>query len=777
MNLPPLVYAIVLTWNSGTDALACLASLVEQDYSNLRVLVVDNASHDGTLQAIAARFPQADLLQLDQNHGYAGGNNFGIGRALLAGASYVLLLNPDTIVERTAVALMISAAEADPHLGILGPAIISCRDPDLVYMGGRIDWRSGDGIEILATASQLDASPINVEYLSGCALLVKADVIDKIGLLDERYFSYYEDVDWCLRCKHAGYSCAVIPEARVHHQNTADVQVTDPVRSLYYPRRNQFLFLHAYGHNGDWRFVRPILGMRLNEYNQLIGRGALTRARTLVDGVWDGMHGVSGECVRRAPTIVLTLFAAAARLYAIRQHTYHAWRQWRSQIRQVRHTWRQRLGQLPIPGQGARQAIRQCAKSVRQIARWIVRPRIYRLAQTLPAQLPHPLPVTVVGYISATTGMGEAARGTIQALQHVHHPLHYIDIESSPTLRPNDMPANGQLMRGLRVNLIHTNAVNVWQNYQQMPANFFTNKPNVGFWYWEMPYFPARWYGAFALFDEIWVGSRYTQAALSAVAPVPIVHMCPLVQPASPATLERVSLGLPPKRFMFLFSFDVSSIPERKNPWAVIRAFQRAFGAPTQGPLLVLKINNSDRIAGRNDHLGIPLNYMEKLASALENVNGILLNKRYERSVNSALMASCDCYISLHRCEGFGLTIAEAMYFGKPCIATGYSGNMDFMTPANSYLVGYRLVDLERDWGVYESNNYWAEPDEEHAAELMTTVYDCQEDAAARGRLAAQDIQRMYSPQAVGQAMQQRLQLLTWRWQSSRRLRLWHAGV
>ncbi|MBU0491484.1 MAG: glycosyltransferase [Chloroflexi bacterium] len=759
MSPPPLVYAIVLTWNSAADVPACLASLVEQDYdANLHVLVVDNGSHDGTPQAVAAGFPQVELLQLDRNHGYAGGNNLGIRQALAAGASYVLLLNPDTIVERAAVAVMAAAAEADPALGMVGPALVSCHDPDRVYVGGWIDWRSGDGRETLATATDLLAPRLEVEYVPGCALLVKTEVVGQIGLLDERYFAYYEDVDWCLRAKQAGYSCAVTPQARVHHQNTVDVQIMESVRSMYYPRRNQLLFLHTYGRKGDWRVMRRNLGLRLNEYNTLVGRDAAARARTLVDGMWDGVRGISGAGVGRAPVVVLILFAAAARLYAIRRRALRVGRQWPAQVQRAQRACRRRLS------------------PARQIVKRIVRPLDVRMAQTLPAQLPPPLPVTVVGYIGVSSGMGEAARGTIQALQHVQHPLHYIDLELTPTLTPADMPPNGQPTSWLRVNIIHANAVNVQPIYRLLTADFFANKPTVGFWYWEMPSFPARWYGAFALFDEVWAGSRYTQAALAAVAPIPIVHMRPLVRPAPPAAVDRADLGLPPDRFVFLFSFDVLSILERKNPWAVIRAFRQAFGAPTTGPLLVMKINNSDLVAGRDRELGLPTGYVEKLATALHDVNGILVDKRYDRATNSALMAACDCYVSLHRCEGFGLTMAEAMYLSKPCIATGYSGNLDYMTPTNSYPVGYRLVELERDWGPYESGDYWAEPDEDHAAALMTTVYDRPEEAAARGSLAAHDIRHMYGSQAVGHAMQQRLQLLAWRRQSARRFWLWRGA-
>ena len=224
--------------------------------------------------------------------------------------------------------------------------------------------------------------------------------------------------------------------------------------------------------------------------------------------------------------------------------------------------------------------------------------------------------------------------------------------------------------------------------------------------------------------------------------------------------MSRDQLGLPADRFIFLFYFDACSILERKNPWAVLRAFQQAFGKPTSDPLLVFKLNNRDLTVGREAEFGLAAGIMDELQLALVQVNGLLLDKRLDRATTSVLMASCDCYVSLHRCEGFGLTMAEAMYFGKPCIATGYSGNMDFMTPSNSYPVGYRLVPLAQNWGPYEAGDQWAEPEIDHAAALMQQVYTHPAEVARRGQIAAADMRRAYSAAAVGQAIQRRLQLL-----------------
>jgi len=411
---------------------------------------------------------------------------------------------------------------------------------------------------------------------------------------------------------------------------------------------------------------------------------------------------------------------------------------------------------------------RKIANNARRMAKRVLMPTAYTLAQPLPSRLPDAPPVVVLGHISGSTGLGEVARGSVLSLQAIGHPVSYIDIAPVPTLTASEMPLNSPLPGSThKVNLLHVNAGFVEQTFRKMKPGFFKDQTNIGFWFWEMPIFPEQYYGAFSLFDEVWISSFYTQAAVSAMSPVPVVYMPCLVDPAPPAKMSRADFGLPEERFVFLFSFDACSMVERKNPWAVIRAFQQAFGAPESGPLLVVKLNNADLAANRQGDWGLSPDALADLVSEVQAVGGIILNQRFDRFANSALMQTCDCYISLHRCEGFGLTMAEAMYFGKPCIATGYSGNMDFMTPANSYPVGYRLVKLERNYGPFLAGDFWAEADVEQAAKWMQQVYSQPEEAAARGRLAAEDIRRMYSASAVGLAMQRRLKLVTLRKQGA----------
>jgi glycosyltransferase involved in cell wall biosynthesis len=193
--------------------------------------------------------------------------------------------------------------------------------------------------------------------------------------------------------------------------------------------------------------------------------------------------------------------------------------------------------------------------------------------------------------------------------------------------------------------------------------------------------------------------------------------------------------------------FDMHSYVERKNPHAVIEAYRRAFEPRARQTQLVIKAS----------HLEAYPDAAARLSADLESVGGILISNSMNRSELSMLFAACDGYLSLHRCEGFGLTIAEAMVLGKPVVATGYSGNMDFMNASNSYPVRYRLTELDRDHGPYRRGTHWADPDLDHAAELMRQVFEQRGDARQKGITAAADIARWHSSLSAGQGVIERL--------------------
>jgi GT2 family glycosyltransferase len=217
----PRVYIVILNWNGKEDTLQCLHSVQEVDYSRYRVLVVDNASDDGSVDAIRAAFPAVELVVNESNLGFAAGNNEGMRYALQRGADCLLLLNNDTRVDPKVLTALVRACEANPALGLASPKVYYFDRPQVIYYAGaRRGWLPllprlvGAGEEDHGQCEQ----PQEVDYVWGQAMFIKREVIEKIGLLDPRFFMYYEDADYCLRAREAGYRIACVPSARVWHK-------------------------------------------------------------------------------------------------------------------------------------------------------------------------------------------------------------------------------------------------------------------------------------------------------------------------------------------------------------------------------------------------------------------------------------------------------------------------------------------------------------------------------------------------------------------------------
>ena len=247
MNKSPLIYIIVLNYNRKDDTLDCLSSLFRMDYPNFKVLMVDNASSDGTADAVRREYPQAEVLQNEKNLMYAGGNNAGIKLALEHGADWVLLLNNDTVVDERLLSEMADAADAHPEAGVLGPMIYyypaggragarwrraearamrprgparSWQPETIWYAGGVVKlWM---GLTAHRGLRETDTGRYGkveqTDYVTGCAMLVSRECLDKVGLLDTSYGMYAEDVDFSLRARKAGFKLLFSPEGKVWHK-------------------------------------------------------------------------------------------------------------------------------------------------------------------------------------------------------------------------------------------------------------------------------------------------------------------------------------------------------------------------------------------------------------------------------------------------------------------------------------------------------------------------------------------------------------------------------
>jgi hypothetical protein len=248
--MPPHVTVIVLSWNNATDTLACLDSLAAVEYPDYRVLVVDNGSEDGSPDQIRDAWPEIELLETGANLGYAGGNNAGIRRALAQGADYVCLLNNDLTVAPDFLGELVRTAESDPQAGLLGPKVYRRESPDRLQSAGMAPRRAGQWE--LRGLGELDEGQYDslayTDVLSGCALFVGRGTLERIGLLDERFYLYDEDLDWCLCALEAGYRNRFVPGARVYHRS-ADPDDGGEARRVYYISRNRHLLYrkHRFG--------------------------------------------------------------------------------------------------------------------------------------------------------------------------------------------------------------------------------------------------------------------------------------------------------------------------------------------------------------------------------------------------------------------------------------------------------------------------------------------------------------------------------------------------
>jgi glycosyltransferase involved in cell wall biosynthesis len=358
--------------------------------------------------------------------------------------------------------------------------------------------------------------------------------------------------------------------------------------------------------------------------------------------------------------------------------------------------------------------------------------------------------VRVAGYFQGVMGTGEHGRQLAGALRGQGVPL------SLTTLHPDGSPEDDELAqagepdapsgRFSSFNLLCANADMVPAVAGQLGDAFFSGRYTIGFWAWEISSFPAQFSAAFEYVDEVWVGSRHVRDAVATAASVPVVAIPQPVSLRTPSADATPSFELPPG-YRFLFAFDYLSVFERKNPIDTIEAFRRAF-APGEGANLIVKSLNDEYA---------PEAHAQLRALAGEHPDVHLVAERLTQPDRNALMNAVDCYVSLHRAEGFGYTLAESMWLGKPVIATGYSGNVDFMTPENSYLLDYRLVPIGAGSEPYPADAVWAQPDVDQAAAYMRQVFEDRDEAARRGARAAEEIRNSHGPEAAGRAMVARL--------------------
>ena len=327
----PLVAIVVLNYNGLDDTLKCLASLREVSYSPSMLILVDNGSNIDPEPRARGVCATLTVIKTGANLGYAGGNNIGIRRALEQGAEFVLILNNDTTVDPSIVSTLIDAFAGDPALGIVGPVINFIDEPGTVRTDG-VRFNTGPGTEFFQRLPiplrPGVRTPVPVDIVNGCCMMVKSEVFRSVGLFDEKLFIVHEESDLCLRAQRLGFVCAVLGETLVWHKGSSAFQRAGLKLQRYFDTRNLFYLIRRHsGRVGQsrrqksslWHYVR----YAYYRYAIEIESGQAAAGRAVADGVWDALLGQTGpyderrRCIGRY--LVRRFFAAVQAMSWIRR--------------------------------------------------------------------------------------------------------------------------------------------------------------------------------------------------------------------------------------------------------------------------------------------------------------------------------------------------------------------------------------------------------------------------------------------------------------------------
>ncbi len=372
---------------------------------------------------------------------------------------------------------------------------------------------------------------------------------------------------------------------------------------------------------------------------------------------------------------------------------------------------------------------------------WRLEPRSVLVRPSVPSAFEpvssvgfNPNGINVVGYLGFDASLGDVARRALRCLAEAHVPHVGIDHHRTASPRTADPPSTTRTAH-FATNLAFVNADQFHFFVADHGPTLLAGRRTVAYWFWELEQVPAHMLEALAHVDEVWAGSTFVASAFAAVTDKPVRCVpLPVAEP-QPSAIGRADLGLPAERFTFLVMLDYFSVAERKNPLGAIEAFRRAFPEPSEaGPVLVVKTVNGSRRWRQHERV---------LMAAAGRDDILVRDVHLPRADHMALVAAADCLVSLHRSEGLGLHCAEAMWLGKPVIATRWSGNVDFMDDSCSALVDATLVPVRHGEGVYPDTARWADPDLDQAATWMRRLVAepgiaAQLGAAGRERMRAQ---------------------------------------
>lgn len=362
--------------------------------------------------------------------------------------------------------------------------------------------------------------------------------------------------------------------------------------------------------------------------------------------------------------------------------------------------------------------------------------------------IPSADPITVAGLLTTASGLGEGARLSLAALQALGHDTRWADV--SALFDQSDLPERPPLGAAMPARageggtlLVHINAPYLPFALWRLGEGLVKRRKVIGYWAWELPTVSDNWRRGYPFVHEVWVPSRFTAKALVGLnRPVKVVPH-PLPPPVVPA-FSRSDLGIAPEALVVACFFQMGSSFTRKNPLAAVRAFRSAFG-DDPNRILLLKVSEPDLIPWAR----------QSLAEAVDGATNIrVFDRKMARNEVMGLLSASDILLSLHRAEGFGLVLAEAMQIGRTVVATGWSGNMDFMTTDNSVPVRYQLVPARDPQGTYDMpEQRWADAEVEDAAQWLRRLADDRDLCHRLAATAKAEAPRRFSAQAYADAL------------------------
>ena len=324
-----------------------------------------------------------------------------------------------------------------------------------------------------------------------------------------------------------------------------------------------------------------------------------------------------------------------------------------------------------------------------------------------------PMGINLIGSFSQESGLGQSCRLTAKAIERAGIPHAFIDFAPTAQLNRDNHEFDDRLSTEYKygINLFHINMHEFHKAWQILDRNVWQGHYNVAYWLWEMQEFPEEWVPMIAQLDEIWTPAEFVSEAVRRVTDKPVRTIPYAVEAPYDETCGREHFGLPEDRFLVLMLFDSNSISERKNPYGVIEAYKKAFTAEDKTALVIKIGNASDK-------------ELDALKKDLEGYEIYFVREMLPKKEVNSLIRCCDVYVSLHRSEGYGLVLAEAMKLGGPTVATNYSANTEFQDETRACMIPYVLREIGKNLYPYKKNYFWAVPDTDCAGEALRHLYE-----------------------------------------------------